>query len=225
MLGWCGRMMRRPLCRWGMIAAASLLFVLVPAIDLTVSGWFYRPGEGFILRYNPWLEWVRKDMPPLLFGLVAVFLLLWPLGLLLKRRLCGVSGRVVAFVLLSLAIGPGLIVNTLLKDNWGRARPSQIEQFGGSAHFSPPFVISDQCRDNCSFASGHGSLGFWVIALALLAPPRWRKPAVGAALGFGVLIGLVRIAQGGHFLSDVLFSGLVSITVSLWLHKKLLAGR
>jgi lipid A 4'-phosphatase len=70
-------------------------------------------------------------------------------------------------------------------------------------------VPSDQCDDNCSFPSGHAALGFWAIAFALLAPPRRRKLAVAAAVGFGALIGAVRIAQGAHFLSDVIASGLL----------------
>jgi lipid A 4'-phosphatase len=38
------------------------------------------------------------------------------------------------------------------------------------------------------------------------------------ALAFGTLVGFARIAQGGHFLSDTVFSALavVTLTVFLW---------
>jgi lipid A 4'-phosphatase len=82
-------------------------------------------------------------------------------------------------------------------------------------------MMADQCTANCSFSSGHGALGFWVIAFALLAPPRWRPYAVAAALCFGLLVGFARIAQGGHFLSDTAFSALAVVAINLFLWKKM----
>jgi lipid A 4'-phosphatase len=118
-----------------------------------------------------------------------------------------------------------LIVNLLLKDHWGRPRPSTLVEFGGSNHYVPPFIISDQCERNCSFSSGHGALGFWLVALALLAPARWTKPAIMIALLLGSVVGYIRIAQGGHFLSDVVVSALVTIVSSVWLHRILFLPR
>ena len=46
-------------------------------------------------------------------------------------------------MLFLLLLGPGLLVNVVLKDNsTGRARPSQVLEFGGSHQFSSPFEIS-----------------------------------------------------------------------------------
>ena len=81
---------------------------------------------------------------------------------------------------------------------------------------------SDQCASNCSFSSGHGALGFWPVALALLAPPRRRPAVIAAALAFGTAVGVMRIAQGGHFLSDVVFSALLTISVAEVLARRLL---
>ncbi|MGE4281157.1 MAG: phosphatase PAP2 family protein, partial [Magnetospirillum sp.] len=135
-----------------------------------------------------------------------------------------VTRRVTAYLLLSLALGPGLIVNLLLKENWGRPRPSTIRDFGGDNYFVPPLVLSNQCDGNCSFSSGHGALGFWPVAVALLVPPPWRGAALAAALAFGVMVGFVRIAQGGHFFSDVVFSAVVVVGVNLWLYRRLIAS-
>jgi len=55
--------------------------------------------------------------------------------------------------------------------------------------------------------------GFWMVAPALLAPPPWRAPAVAGALVFGAATSVLRMAFGGHFLSDVLVGGLISLLV------------
>ncbi|HLN25651.1 MAG TPA: phosphatase PAP2 family protein [Patescibacteria group bacterium] len=206
--------------RW--TVALLLPFLVFPQIDLAVSGWFYQPGAGFYLKALPFFRFILKDMPVIVIGAAVAVLVLGVAGAALGRVFCGVTRQVAAFIVLSLALGPGVVVNLLLKDHWGRARPSQIAEFGGSAHFTPPLMMADQCTSNCSFSSGHGALGFWVIAFALLAPPRWRPLAVAAALAFGVMVGVVRIAQGGHFLSDVVVSALVVVSLTLWLKQVLL---
>ena len=131
--------------------------------------------------------------------------------------------RCAALVLLVLAIGPGLIVHSLLKDHWGRPRPAQIVDFGGSGHYVPPGVISDQCARNCSFVSGHASAGFMIAAGALFWPHR-RRRWLAAGLVAGSLIGAVRIVQGGHFLSDVIGAGLVVLgtvlAVEAWARRR-----
>ncbi|MBY0431541.1 MAG: phosphatase PAP2 family protein, partial [Rhodospirillales bacterium] len=166
-----------------------------------------------------------KSVPPVLFALALAVAALGAAAWWMRRTLLGVTPRIAAYVLGSLLIGPGLIVNVLLKDHWGRARPSQIVDFGGGARFSPALWLSDQCTDNCSFASGHGALGFWVLCFALLAPPRWRGWAVAAALAFGTAMSVTRIAQGGHFLSDVAFSGAITVAVIVVLHRWLVGKR
>lgn len=208
--------------RWSLTLLVPL--ILFPKIDLTVSSWFFDPNTGtFPARTQPFYEWVRREMPHILFGTVAFVLALWAAGEWLKDAIFGVTRRIAAYVLLTLAIGPGLIVNVILKDSWGRPRPSTIHEFGGQNYFVPPLVMSDQCDHNCSFSSGHGALGFWPLALALLAPAAWRAWAVCAALAFGAMVGFVRIAQGGHFLSDTVASAIITVAsirvIHLWLIK------
>ena len=52
-------------------------------------------------------------------------------------------------------------------------------------------------------------------------PPAWRVPAYGAAIAFGAGIGLLRMAGGGHFFTDVVFSGIFTFLV-IWLTHGLL---
>jgi hypothetical protein len=36
------------------------------------------------------------------------------------------------FILLSVILGPGLLVNLVFKDHWGRPRPRQVVALGGT---------------------------------------------------------------------------------------------
>lgn len=199
-------LLTRP-CAWGL--GLVLTFAVVPGLDLMVSGLFYRPDEGFFWRYVPFAEFVRRGLPPIAIGIAVFVLLLWMAGLAFRDRFFGVDGRIGSYLIGSLLLGPGFLANTVFKDHWGRARPSTIVEFGGAREFTPPLMIAGQCDHNCSFVSGHAALAFWGLAFALLAPVAWRRRAVVAAVGFGLVIGFVRIAQGAHFFSDVIYAGVL----------------
>jgi len=193
-----------------LVAGALALFLLAPQIDLWASGLFYLPQRGFVLRdWGPvWL--LYRAIPWIAWGIVVVLAGGAAWLLLTGRPLWRLDRNALLFVAFSIALGPGLLANIVLKDHWGRARPVQIEAFGGFRHFTPAPLPATQCARNCSFVSGHAALGFSLVAFAFLLPPgRSRRRGVGAALAFGGLVGLVRIAQGGHFLSDVVFAGLL----------------
>ena len=117
------------------------------------------------------------------------------------------------FLIATMAIGPGLIVNLGLKDHWGRPRPYQTQDFSGPSPFRPWYETDGACKRNCSFVSGEASTGFWMVAPASLLPPPWRGPAIVAAFAFGIGASLLRLAFGGHYLSDVLLGGLFTLIV------------
>lgn len=210
---------------WRWLVAAFAALIVFPAIDVTISSWFFDPTHRvFVARVWGPSEWIRRSMPYYLFALAGLILVAWLAGEALRRRFFGVSRRVALYLLLALALGPGLVVNLVFKDYWGRARPSTIHQFGGADCYTPPFALSGQCDHNCSFPSGHAALAFWLVAFALLAPARWRPVAVAGTVAFGAMVGLSRIAQGGHFLSDVVASGAITIAIILWLYRHILGG-
>jgi lipid A 4'-phosphatase len=211
--------LRRHWMAW--LLGSVLVFLLFPRVDLVVSGWFWDRAEGWVHGRDPILEFVRKGLPVVMVGVLLFLVLLWAAGKLLKERFLSLTGWDLFYLHASLIVGPGILVNAVFKDHWGRARPSQITEFGGGSVFSPPFLVSDQCAANCSFVSGHGALGFWVIAFAFLAPAAWRGRAIAAALLFGAAVGLVRIAQGGHFFSDVVYAGALTVAVTWVLWKTL----
>jgi lipid A 4'-phosphatase len=202
-----------------LLAAIGTLLVAVPQIDLAIGGLFYDASDGFYLRENPIVRLVYNGVPwitrTVVVGLVLFLLAAWTIWR--RREFFSRQRRAALYLLLVMIIGPGLLVNTVFKDHWGRARPSQVVEFGGNKQFTRAAVPSDQCAKNCSFVSGHASVGFYFLALAFVLP---RRRALWLAIGTaaGLVIGFVRIAQGGHFLSDVLFSGIVVYLTALLLH-------
>ena len=113
------------------------------------------------------------------------------------------------FLILLLGIGPGLLVNVILKDNLGRARPSELVEFGGHYEFTEIWQAGE-AGPNSSFPCGHASVAFYMLAPWFIYRHRKRKRALAFLVGgilFGSLVGAARILQGGHFLSDVLWAG------------------
>lgn len=195
----------------------SFIFLLFPHIDLWASKLFF-DGSKFPMRYLDGPRLLRRLgilVPRLaILGLVLFLLarLFWPT---LKKYL---SIQKALFLLGSAAIGPGIIVNLILKSHWGRARPIQTDLFGGDWSFSNVWVIADNCQSNCSFVSGEGAMGFWFLGLALLVPLVHRTSALWCLGWFGALISFNRIAFGGHYLSDILLSWTITalVMVAFW---------
>ena len=99
-----------------------------------------------------------------------------------------------------------IIVNLILKDLWGRARPNDILELGGSYVFTPWYQISNECNNNCSFVSGDASVGFALIVFYFLTK---KEIYIWVSLIFGLSLGLIRILEGGHFLSDIIMAFLI----------------
>ena len=209
----------------GLYALVAGLFLAMPGIDLWVSGLFYDTAGGFFLANWPPVRFVEGTVPWLVrlmivIAFIAAAWLLW-----MRRPLWRLDRKALVFVVAATALGPGLIANTLLKDHWGRARPAQIEAFGGTRQFTPAPLPAAQCERNCAFVSGHAALAFSLVSFAFLLPVGWRRrTAIVAALGFGALVGLGRIAAGAHFLSDVMYAALIVFATSWLLYWWIVAG-
>lgn len=204
--------------------AIALLFLASPELDIWLHQFFYRAGEGFFLKKLPLFTFIYHAVRYTVYVLIVVFVALLAIHLCFRKQ-WGIFGRrEVVFLALTLALGPGLLVNTIIKDNWGRARPSQIVEFGGTKQFTPPFIITDQCEKNCSFVSGHASVGFYFVAFAFLFPAYRRRILIASTVA-GIGIGIVRMAQGGHFASDVIFSGVFVYLMTCLLYEVLYMKR
>jgi lipid A 4'-phosphatase len=192
-----------PVYIWAAFAITSLLFVFFPQIDIFVSSLFYTPQEGFSANGTWYEDILYNSIQPVVESAVLIPILIWIYNLITKKDLFHVNKKVIFYLLLVVAIAPGIIVNDILKDHWGRARPAETTLFGGHKEFTPAFVMSDQ--DGYSFSCGHAAGAFFLIALALLAKKR-RAFWMSMAVSYGLAITYVRIAVGGHFLSDTVVS-------------------
>ncbi|MCJ8500738.1 phosphatase PAP2 family protein [Desulfatitalea alkaliphila] len=193
-----------PLC-FAVFIALALVFILLPQIDLWMSGLFWDPEHRFFRYHTPAVLLVYHSVEVLSIALVIGLLILIAIIMKKGRAVWGVTRKECFYLLVVLALGPGLVVNVISKNISGRARPNYVEPFGGEQQFTPAFVLSDQCSRNCSFVSGHASIGFYFVALALVLRQHRKKTFV-AAIAYGTLVGFGRIAQGGHYLSDVVFA-------------------
>jgi len=197
--------------------ASAIVFSVFPDIDLWMSGLFYRADGGFYLKDAWWAVAIYESIPWIAVTVGAGSLLLLIHNLVRKRQLGPFSNRFLLFVVAALAVGPGLVVNVGFKDNWGRARPRDVAEFAGDKRFTAALVPTDQCERNCSFVAGHPSVMYWLAALGFAAAARKRRNRIFAAAALlGLLAGFGRIVQGGHFLSDVVFSGIAVFGV-IWL--------
>jgi lipid A 4'-phosphatase len=195
------------------------LFGAYPQLDLAISAFFYDPHVGmFKVNVQPWVIHSRDGARYLVALLVAPAFLAVVGKLLLPRRRMLVRGRAALFLILALALGPGVLTNAILKDNWARSRPIDVKALGGTDRFVPWWNPFGDCPANCSFVAGEASGAFWTLAPAALAPPQWRALAYAGALTFGVAVGALRIAAGGHFFTDVAFAGVFTFLLIWLLH-------
>lgn len=189
-------------------------------LDLRVASRFYHPGADdpwFQSREALWLFFYQAA--PLLVGLVMCGSLaviaagfIWPRYR--RVRLHAV------FLLLTALMGPGLVVNAILKDHWGRPRPHQTVELGGTYDYLPPLVMGEAGKGK-SFPCGHSSSGFMLGAFFLI----WlrRRPwlaslALFGSIALGTLLGIGRMTAGDHFLSDVIWSAVIAYGLAFLLY-------
>lgn len=206
-----------------MTATFAVVFSVFPEIDLWAASLFWSPEAGFSMGESgyaqAWYLGITRFRNLVVIPACVALLVAWGI----RRKLpFGIPPRAFLLFLGTLAIGSGVLVNEALKNHWDRARPRDVERFGGASEFTPALVPADQCEDNCSFVSGHASFVFVGYALALLA--RRRKAAIAAVTVLGAMAGIGRMMQGGHFLSDIVFAGIFLFAVAWALHRALFRG-
>ncbi|HEX3532181.1 MAG TPA: phosphatase PAP2 family protein [Thermoanaerobaculia bacterium] len=194
-------------------AVVTALFALTP-LDIAAARLFYRPDA-----LDPWplakeLPWslLYRLAPWITASLVIAGLAALAVGWLRDRPAARRHG---IFLLLSVVLGPGLLVNAVFKDHWHRPRPRDIVQFGGPLHYRPAPLPGGE--GGASFPCGHCSVGFLYAAgwwVWKRSRPAWAWTSLVAGLAAGFALGLGRMAAGGHFLSDVVWSALLALAVA-----------
>ena len=216
-----------------MAAVVFFVFGIWPGLDLWVSGLFFASKTGFDgFASGTWNElrlalWRVSEIVLALSILAYLAQRIAPFPLLRATR--HLSGFAAALYLL----GPGLLVDVLLKPLWGRARPAQVTDFGGSLAFTPPHVLSHQCTSNCSFVAGEmaGAVALAVVLFLVVDRMKGRitlsqqRIAQALILLVPLFVGVQRIAAGRHFLSDVLLSTIFVLLCAVLLKVLILQRR
>lgn len=201
-----------------------IVFNRFPQLDILVSNWFFHPSEcpegharavcgRFQAAFDPTLAILRDvfQYTPVVIGLVLLGAALAG-GRASDARLRlfakGAWTSIAALLLSGL-----LLVNMILKEFSGRPRPVDTDLFGGSHPFVEAGRFVNYCQSNCSFVSGEAATAFWVVCLVPLVPRQMRPLALAIAIAFAVFASGLRIAFGGHYLSDAAIAGLLTLTV------------
>lgn len=198
----------------GVALVAGAIFLTKPDLDLIAGSYFYKGGGRFIGQEEGWIVFLRLVFIIFFWACVAMAIA----GLVITRKpgtsWLGFTAPHWLFLGICLGVGPGLVANLMFKDQWGRARPKQVVEFGGSRTFTPPILFSKECPRNCSFVSGEASSTYVPFFAAAVMIPQAAVPLAAAGVAMGLAAGAVRMAQGGHFLSDVIFAGVfMALTV------------
>ncbi len=197
----------------------GVAFGVDPELDLRLAALFYDPAiHDFPLRLNRFADVARNAAMWIAWAFALPAIAALAIKFWRPDRPLLLSGRAVAFLLLTLLLSAGVLTNFTFKSFWGRPRPVAVTQFNGAMPFMPWWDPRGGCGRNCSFFSGEGATAFWTLAPAALAPPGWRPLAYAGAVVFGAVTSGLRMAFGGHFFTDVSIAGLVTFLVIWLLH-------
>jgi membrane-associated PAP2 superfamily phosphatase len=195
-------------------AAATAAFDLLDA-DLKWTGAWYEAGGprgGWIHGGDlPWsLLYHYGEFPTILLAIFAAGLLVAAV----RGKAPAHYKRPCLAVLLTVLLGPGLLVNGILKNYWGRPRPAETTLFGGTREFQEVWRRGVPGRGK-SFPSGHASMAFAIASASAFYPyhPALALAALGTGIAYGTVMGVARTAQGGHFPTDDLWSGVLVLMI------------
>ena len=197
----------RPPLLWPLVVlAVGTIILYVTEIELAIADFFFTPGLGFVGQ-GTLLGSVMHESCTVIVAAVVIYSLVVLLGSRWLVRLR--SQRIAAgFLLLAMAVGPGLIVNFGFKGHFGRPLPFQVERYGGPYAYQKVWVPSfiDGAE---SFPSGDASVGAFLAMPAFVLWRRRRRLAwYFLALGLSIwgAMSVSRMAMGAHWASDVLWS-------------------
>ncbi len=189
-------------------------------LDISISSYFRTPGgpdQGWVMaREQPW-AWLYNYGERLPLALAIYAAIVWFFSYM--ETISGKYQRCLLVIVLTTIIGPGLLVNCILKPAWGRPRPADTVVFGGESPYREVYRPLGPGGGK-SFVCGHCASAFSTLSVGALYPYHPVVAAIGVAVGalFSVLIGITRLCQGGHYFTDIIWSGVLVLSVILWLY-------
>jgi membrane-associated PAP2 superfamily phosphatase len=202
------------------IAVAALtLLIRNTGMDLGIQRAIYTAGEkSWVLGDGKLWQFLYR------FGAVPVLVTVVASTVGVFVSFCSESWRgwrrVFIFNILLFVIGPGVVANGILKEYWGRPRPREVKELGGRSEFEPVLSIN-KTSGGKSFPSGHATMGFYFVGTFFILRRHRRRLSelmLEGGIVLGMAMGVARMAQGSHFLTDVIFSFAVCYTVALGLY-------
>jgi len=209
---------RRELLILGVLALASTAVFWLTYLDIRFSALFHDalgPDGPWPQAGAPiWTALYAIDTYMTIVLAIAAALLIFA-----GARSSGDRRKIIygLFIVLSVTIGAGIIVNSTLKEHWGHPRPDEIVEFGGSGQYALPWAKRPSGEGE-SFPSGHAAIAFsYIVFYFILRVPRPKlaRACFWGAIFLGSLMGLGRVIQGRHFLSDILWAAYIPYLVCM----------
>ena len=208
----------------GIILTVFTIIFRTTNLDLWIQNQFYIEKAHTFNRYAmPWYYFYKfGPMPAVIYFIVLCVIFVFGFFLVkivldfdipkYKKFVYNFNIRkyrkATFYAVLVMILGPGLLVNSIFKNSWGRPRPEECKIYNGEFAYVKVWSHSKDNPSNGSFPAGHPSVGFFLVFLYFLYRKRNKKAAyAGLALSliYGIILGLTRMIQGGHFASDVLW--------------------
>ena len=201
---------------FSLLIVVSTIFFVWPSIDLKTSHLFFTtygfaagPMDTmkFFLR-GPIFKLAQKTVDVVYAMTLIVSGLLIAYAYFKNKRNLLIGAL---FIFLSFVIGPGLLVNAILKNHWGRPRPYYTQSFVWHQPYVRVWEMSNECDHNCSFVAGDSSTAFAFLAFAFLPFRKryWKIIIAGLSGVYFAFNGILRIIHGAHYLSDVVIGALL----------------
>ena len=206
----------------GILFICLLIFVLVGLtylgeennFDLRFSAKFFTEEKKWYLADSfPW-KWLYEYgvIPGILLSILSFFAWIYSRS----NKKLAILRPYLLICALTPIIASALLVNVVLKDHTGRPRPREIQHFSGKWEYLPALQSGIPGRGH-SFPCGHCSIAF-TLTSGIVFWRHYRKYAILSltfGLIYGILMSIARIAQGGHYITDAMWSlGVVWLTLS-----------
>jgi len=152
----------------------------------------------------------------LIVSLTVYVIITWKKDWKKYRRISGI-------IALLAIINPLLFIQ-IMKILCGRIRFRNLS-LPGYTEFTPWFLAPGITGGGSSFPSGHSAMGWMFLPILILMKDRknsdpLRIITIILVVGWGLFVGLSRIAVGAHYASDVLFSTGAATIVTIFLYSR-----